>query len=558
MGLLYFAPLMFAFHISSPARLPPIPDLSVYPWIYLRHEKPLGVDERLVSVIVAGDILCGRGGNSFKLDLRDVASWLRPADLVMGNLECVISTKEAETEEILEAITTQPYRLYGAPQQAVRLREAGFDVLGVANNHAFDLGNIGLAETVHYLRQNGMEAVGQCENADCEVQVIFQHVGNLRIAIIAFNAVPLLADTKTLPAQGELSIVNWRDSHSLISAVKSVRQQSNAVIVSVHWGYEYETRIDPAQREIAGQLMAAGADLVVGHHPHVPQRVEIYSHQEGQPDGVVAYSLGNFLADQQFGETVNGLALRAFFDGQGLRAVQALPLLAGPHPRLLEIDQAGPLLEHIMPEPNLVTFTCVADTCFEEKRPTIEKETLPISGLFWSGEIDLTGDGLPEQIQRQAGQVYVYQDGKEAWQTPQDWEVVDLALGDPDSDGRQEMMMAFWRPDHSGMLRSHPFIVGYRGGTYHETWGGSGVSDPILEVELGDVDGDGAQELMVLEKRQSGKQAVTVWDWHGWGFSLKWRSPEGKYEDMRVMPGASAGNDLIRVYHSVPSFEASN
>ena len=107
--------------------------------------------------------------------------------------------------------------------------------------------------------------------------------------------------------------------------------------------------------------------------------------------------------------------------------------------------------------------------------------------------------------------------------------------------------MAFWRADKTGVLRSHPFIVGYRGGTYHETWGGSGVSDPIQEVELGDVDGDGLQELVVLEQRSSGKQAVTVWDWHGWGFSLKWRSPEGNYQNLNLYRNRTMDKDSIIV-----------
>ena len=141
----------------------------------------------------------------------------------------------------------------------------------------------------------------------------------------------------------------------------------------------------------------------------------------------------------------------------------------------------------------------------------------------------------------------VYQDQKEIWRSPQSWQVVDLDLGDPDADGRNEMMLVFWKPDEFGVLRSHPFIVGYRGGSYHETWGGSGVSDPIQEVELGDVDRDGAQELVVLEQRPNKLQAVAVWDWHGWGFSLKWRSLEGKYEDLRVDQETLHGESLIWV-----------
>jgi hypothetical protein len=83
-------------------------------------------------------------------------------------------------------------------------------------------------------------------------------------------------------------------------------------------------------------------------------------------------------------------------------------------------------------------------------------------------------------------------------------------------------------------LRSRPFVVGYRGGDYRTLWGGSAVTDPIHEVELGDVDGDGAEELIVLEGDDQRQRTVSVWRWHGWGFSLIWRSHPGQYWDLRL------------------------
>ena len=75
-------------------------------------------------------------------------------------------------------------------------------------------------------------------------------------------------------------------------------------------------------------------------------------------------------------------------------------------------------------------------------------------------------------------------------------------------------------------------------------WGGSAVADPIREVELGDVDGDGIQDLIVLEVQGDGPDcAVTVWRWHGWGFSLIWRSLPGRYQDLKLVPG-EAGSPL--------------
>ena len=104
------------------------------------------------------------------------------------------------------------------------------------------------------------------------------------------------------------------------------------------------------------------------------------------------------------------------------------------------------------------------------------------------------------------------------------------------NDGRQEVLLALRKPDHSGVLLSHPYVLGYREGEWRLLWGGSAVSDPIQEVELGDVDGDGLEELVVLEARHDGSgQAVSVWRWHGWGFSQVWRSEAGNFRDLRLV-----------------------
>jgi poly-gamma-glutamate capsule biosynthesis protein CapA/YwtB (metallophosphatase superfamily) len=545
LGLLYFIPFFVMLRDSEQVRQKSPADLSVYPWIYLRDNRPLEKDELTVEGIFVGDILCGREGKNLALDLSKSASWLRSADFTMGNLECVITSRKNDYMLDQQMEATAPILLYAVPRQLMKLREAGFDILGVANNHAYDLGLEGFAETLRYLRQTGIKASGVCGNTGCADSFVIKSIGELRIAIFSINAIPHIGIANSVEKDDILTAQGWDSYPSLLSAIQFTRQYVDAVVVSVHWGREYETQISPSQKEIAHQLISAGADLVVGHHPHVPQRVEIFTPPNDPSEGVVAYSLGNFATDQLFGETVESYVLRAYFDKQGVRAVQVLLTQAGPQPHLLEIDQAALLYEKIMPEGQQLTFGCDREGCYEKKSSSVS--TFPGSGLFWSGEIDLTGDGEPEKIMRQAGSVIVFQDGIEVWRTPQNWQVVDLALGDPDGDGRQEMLIAFWKVDALGMVRSHPFIVGYRGGNYHETWGGSGVSDPILEVELADVDLDGNQELLILEQRANNLQSVTVWDWHGWGFSLKWRSSEGAYKDLSVKRDQLQGQPLFWV-----------
>jgi len=153
------------------------------------------------------------------------------------------------------------------------------------------------------------------------------------------------------------------------------------------------------------------------------------------------------------------------------------------------------------------------------------------------GKIDLTGDFFPEYVRGEGNRVAIYGQGVEVWKSPPEWRVVDWTLGDPNADGRNELLLAFWRQDKSGVLRCHPFIIGYREGIYRTLWGGSAVSDPMLDIELSDVDGDEVQELIVLEQHQASRERyITFWRWHGWGFSLIWRSPPGYYHNLGLIP----------------------
>jgi hypothetical protein len=501
---------------------PAAPDLSSFPWLYVREGEPVADGERIVEVIAVGDVMLGRGVVGEPRPFAAVSPWLRTADLVVGNLECTIAAGGTPRPG--------PYRLRAPLSSAAALREAGFDVLGMANNHALDYGPEGLVETVSRLERVGIDPVGAGPDTAAASQPLFPEIGGLRLAFLAFNTVP---DPEDRPEDGGWTPARW-DGAAAVAAIAAARAQADAVIVSIHWGYEYELRPDPAQRDTAQAMLDAGADLVIGHHPHVVQGTELEPGGTFEAQGVVggrfvAYSLGNFVFDQQQGETRQGLALRALFDSQGLRAVQALPVWTGPRPRLMSAEEAAPLLARVRPTAPRVGFACDEEGC---RQVEILQKTA--EGPFRAGAIDLTGDGVPEQVRLAEGQVAVRRDGIEVWRGLPEWQVADLALGDPNDDGRGEILLALWKQDAEGEMRSHPFIVGYRAGAYRVLWGGSAVVDPILEVELGDVDGDGVQELIVLEKMAAGR-AVSVWRWHGWGFSLMWHSPPGRYRDLGVV-----------------------
>ncbi len=163
--------------------------------------------------------------------------------------------------------------------------------------------------------------------------------------------------------------------------------------------------------------------------------------------------------------------------------------------------------------------------------------TLPLARPL---QADCDADGRPEAVIWEGGRVRIERDGATVWQSEPGWRIVDVAAGDAWNDLRQEVLMALWKDDAQGVPRSHPFIAGHRRGYYDLLWGGSAVVDPIHELELGDVDADGLNELVVLEGRYddpagSSARFVTVWRWNGWGFVLLWRSEEGHYRHLYLL-----------------------
>jgi poly-gamma-glutamate capsule biosynthesis protein CapA/YwtB (metallophosphatase superfamily) len=576
---------------GSPPDWSAVAHLDTYPWLYLRDGRHLSADEATAELIAVGDVMLARGvaeaGKSGRDPFSATAAWLRSADLALGNLECAVAAEGTPRPG--------PYRLHAPVSAAAALRDAGFDVVSLANNHALDLGPEGLAEAVSRLNQAGVATVGAGRNQETARMASVVDAGGLRIAFLAFNAVPDPQDY--LSDSSDWTVADWNRESLLetIAAMKTGPEQTRAVdaiVVSAHWGFEYELRPDPSQRRWAEELLEAGADLVLGHHPHVVQGTEMLN------GGFVAYSLGNFLFDQEQGETRQGLALRAFFDAQGLRAVQALPVWAGRQPRLMRLEDGAPLLERVYPanrttntdqqhtlnggtpkqptpsgapersvengnltEPTQIGFSCVvppdglvnaaaSGTCMSvEARPTQQ------SGIMRAGAVDLTGDGIPETVQMDGDNVLISSEDDvvamddRLWRGLPDWQVVDIAVGDPNDDGRAELLLALFKPDQDGVVRSHPFVLGFREGTYRILWGGSAVSEPIHEIELGDVDGDGVQELVVLEEASAieagaGRtesthlKAVTIWDW---------RSPSGRYRNLVLTPSENGSPPVINV-----------
>jgi gamma-polyglutamate biosynthesis protein CapA len=253
-----------------------------------------GQAQTTVELIAAGDILLDRGvarriesggtGVVFAR-VRDIISG---ADVAFANLECPLArTCERAPQRIA---------FRAEPRNVTALTQAGFDIVSLANNHSMDCGRVGLSETIDSLRRAGLRWCGAGQTrAEAEAPVVL-NVKGIRIAFVAFTAI---APAARAYMRTDGPAVALASSEALTHAVSSAKLEADVVIASLHWGTEYVSRPDREQRELAHAAVEAGADVVIGHHPHTLEGFELINRPAGAGKryALIAYSLGNFAFD---------------------------------------------------------------------------------------------------------------------------------------------------------------------------------------------------------------------------------------------------------------------
>jgi poly-gamma-glutamate synthesis protein (capsule biosynthesis protein) len=214
----------------------------------------------------------------------DVEPLFQGADLAFANLETPIAPATGRPG--------RPFQFNAPAELPAALRESGIRILATANNHAFDQGRRGLQETLDRLDGEGLLAVGSGRDRAQAEETRMVEVRGLRVAFLAFTDI----FNVDLDRQATQPWVRGLDPARAAEAVRAARAQADLVVVSVHWGIEYFREPSRRQRTLAAQLAQAGADLILGHHPHVLQPVEVI--ENGGHRTVVAYSLGNFVSNQ--------------------------------------------------------------------------------------------------------------------------------------------------------------------------------------------------------------------------------------------------------------------
>jgi poly-gamma-glutamate synthesis protein (capsule biosynthesis protein) len=237
-----------------------------------------------VTIAAVGDVLLGRNLRDWMeqhgtfYPFERVAHLLQNADLTLANLEVAVTERGQPANKA--------YTFRTPPRLAGGLVEAGIDFVSLGNNHTADYGREGVEDTIATMDALGIAWAGAGLNEAQARRPAFLEANGIRFAVLSYTDV----SENTFATSSSFGVA--RATTDVIAPdVQAARQQADAVIVTLHFGIEYTTVPQPSQVELAHAAIDAGALLVLGHHTHTLQGWERYG------DGLIAYSLGNFVFD---------------------------------------------------------------------------------------------------------------------------------------------------------------------------------------------------------------------------------------------------------------------
>lgn len=267
-----------------------------------------------VSLVFAGDTVLDdtagkiieQGGDPFS----DFADYFAGADIRITNMECVVSTRGQANDKMYT---------FQAHPRVIPVLQKHFDAVTLANNHSGDFGPDAFAQMLSLLKEAGLAQIGGGMNLkQAHTPLVFTRNG-WRIAVLSYNEF----HPRSFEAGFDIPGVAWSEDQQVMEDIQTARRihRADLVIPVMHWGWENERTANPRQRQLAKLMIDAGADAVIGGHPHVTQDVSVY---KGKP---IVYSVGNFVmkeTDNAFQR--KGWVLKMYFDKRGVTRFETLPV----------------------------------------------------------------------------------------------------------------------------------------------------------------------------------------------------------------------------------------
>lgn len=292
------------------------------------------------TLFLAGDIMLSRNvdaaivkANDPTLPFHKVADIIKNADISFANLESPFNDRGDHSIEGSLIFNADPKSVEG-------LKFAGFDILSTANNHAFDQGETGILLTKALLNTNEILPIGT--GTECHDGTVLEK-NNIKFGFLAYSYSALNNGGKTADP------LVCTQNEQAINDIANIKSKVDILIVSMHAGTEYKRHPNADQITFARRAIDAGADLVIGHHPHWIQTIEQYK------DKWILYSLGNFVFDQMWSQdTREGLTAIATFENKQLKKIELKPVIIDDYccPRWANNQETLAILKKINPVTN--------------------------------------------------------------------------------------------------------------------------------------------------------------------------------------------------------------
>ena len=246
------------------------------------------ISEPSVKILNFGDVMFDRGvRNIIENRKRDPFEYIKK-DLDLLKSDVFIVNLEGPIVEMDRSLCQQKaYNFQFAPSTTEILKSIGVNMVTIANNHSYDCLMPGYESTIRYLNSSGILFMGEKEY---EKSYTTKVISGKKVAFVGMDET-----VQPIPVSGFYEVV------------RKLKNENDIVVVNIHWGTEYMLSANENQIEIAHRLVDSGADVIFGHHPHVVQNMEVYKGR------AIFYSLGNFVFDQNFGDTTVGLGVKVEF-----------------------------------------------------------------------------------------------------------------------------------------------------------------------------------------------------------------------------------------------------
>lgn len=500
---------------------------------FINNKKSLpAVKDELVLAAV-GDLMLSRvvadkiSRHGADYPLLKVSNWLKEADVLFGNLETPLTPGRR--------IVTGEMVFRADPALAVTLKNFNFSILSLANNHTMNFGSEGIINTFSSFDQADLAYVGAGNNELEAGRAKFVSHQGIRLAFLAYNDSDVVP--KSYAASAESPGTAFMDIERMTQAVREAKQEADFVVVSVHSGREYEAYHSQRQEEFSRAAIDAGAELVLGHHPHVVQDAEIYKGK------LIFYSLGNFVFDQMWSEeTKQSLGVKILFTSEGAYQARLYPFIIEDYsqPRAADDKEAEDILERtkLDYQAGLVYLWDEEDNTFIKEPSASVSLFKPEVGNLLKTRTVIDAAGQNNYYELDQGKLVVRKNGSEAfWTSPENWWIEDFSLADINNDGLSDVVMSVWQEDQGE--KNFLIINNFSGDQVKTVWESGALASPICRLFIRDFNRDSYLELVVLEGGADDSvkclsRNLAIWSWNGGGFANIWREEAAGFSKIRA------------------------